>query len=77
MDLSTAARWIMAVGAALLALGGLLWLAARAGVPLGNLPGDLRWQGGGLTCFVPLASAIVLSLLLTLLLNLVIRLFNR
>lgn len=72
-DLNTLARWLLIVGLSLAAAGALLALAARLGLPLGRLPGDLRFQAGGLTCFVPLATSIVLSLLLTILLNLIAR----
>lgn len=77
MDLGSVARWIILTGLGLIVLGGILWLAARSGLPLGRLPGDLRWQSNGLTCFFPLASMILISLVLTLLLNIIVRLFNR
>lgn len=77
MDLDSAARWIILTGAALVVLGGGIWLAARAGLPLGRLPGDFRWESGPVTCFVPVASMVVLSLVLTVLINILLRLFNR
>ena len=54
-------------------VGGLFWVVSRLGLPLGRLPGDFRFQAGGITCFLPLASSILLSLLLTLVLNLIAR----
>lgn len=72
-DLNALARWLLLAGLALTAAGALLLLAARLGWPLGRLPGDLRFQVGGLSCFVPLATSIVLSLLLTIVLNLLAR----
>jgi hypothetical protein len=72
-DLSTFARWLVLIGAGLALLGGLLWLVARLGLPLGRLPGDFKFSAGGVTCFVPLATSILLSLLLTLLLSLIAR----
>jgi hypothetical protein len=57
---------ILAVaGATLLLFPRLRWL--------GRLPGDLRLSRDGISIFVPLASCLLLSLLLTLLLNLVHR----
>lgn len=76
-DLTTAARWIILLGLSLVALGGVIWLAGRLGLQLGRLPGDIRIESNGFSCFVPLASGLLLSLLLTLLLNLAIRLINR
>lgn len=73
-DLTTLSRWLVLAGLALAGIGGLLWVFSRLGVPLGRLPGDFRFQSGGFTCFIPLASSILLSLLLTLILNLIARL---
>mgnify|MGYP002760665386 CR=1 FL=1 len=43
---------------------------------LGRLPGDFAYEGDGVRIYVPLATMIVLSLVLTLLLNLALRLFR-
>ena len=72
----TIGKLMMVLGAALLLVGGLLWLLSK--VPfLGNLPGDLRIERPGFTCLIPLASSIILSIVLTILLNIVARLLNR
>ncbi len=47
------------------------------GINLVNLPGDIRLQGENLTCLVPIASMILLSILLTVILNLVMRCLNK
>ena len=73
-DLTTLARWLVLAGLVLAGIGGLLLVFNRLGVPLGRLPGDFRFQSDGFTCFIPLASSILLSLLLTLILNLIARL---
>lgn len=72
-DLSTLARWLIVLGLGLAALGGLIWLLGRSGLPIGRLPGDLRFQTGGLTCIVPLATSLLLSVILTIALNVLIR----
>ena len=64
-------RVVAALGAALVVLGGMLWLGGRLG--LGALPGDLRLSGQGWSCFFPITLSILLSLLLTLVLNLILR----
>jgi hypothetical protein len=72
----TIGKLMMVLGVALLLLGGLLWLLSK--VPfLGNLPGDLRIERPGFTCLIPLASSIILSVVLTILLNVIVRLLNR
>lgn len=60
----------MVMGGLLLLSGALLWLAARWNLPLGRLPGDFHWQGKGWSVHFPLVTMLILSLLLTLLLNL-------
>ena len=68
----TMGKLMIVLGAALLLLGGLLWLLSK--VPfLGHLPGDIRIERPGFTCLIPLVSSIILSILLTILLNIVVR----
>jgi len=76
-DATTIGKWIMIAGAVLLALGGLIWLVGRAGLPLGRLPGDIRIERGGFSFYFPLASSIIVSIVLTILLNLAARLLKR
>lgn len=76
-DLSTAGRWIAILGLALTLVGGLIWIAGRADIPLGKIPGDFRFQIGSVSCFLPLASSIILSVLLTIVLNLILRWLNK
>ena len=76
-DVTTIGKWIMIAGAALFALGCLVWLAGRAGFPLGRLPGDIRIERDGFSFYFPLASSIIVSILLTILLNVAARLLKR
>ena len=54
----------------LLILGGLVMvvagLAMTYGLPLGRLPGDFTFKRGGFSIYLPLASCILVSVLLTL-----------
>lgn len=75
-DWTSLGRWIFLAGLALVAIGGFVWLLGRLGLPVGQLPGDFRFQVGNATCFFPLATGLVLSLLLTLALNLLARLLK-
>jgi len=69
-------RWLVIVGLSIASLGGLLWLLGR--VPgLSQFPGTLRLEWPGVTCIFPLLGSIILSILLTLALNLLARLLNR
>lgn len=65
-------KLLVAVGIALALAGAVLWLGPQ--VPwLGRLPGDVRIERPGLRLYVPLASCILVSALLALLLNLLAR----
>ncbi len=77
LDLSAVGKWVMVIGLGLVLLGGLVWLAGRAGLPVGRLPGDIRIERGGLSVYVPCATSIILSIVLTIGLNLVLRLLSR
>ena len=67
----------MILGIALFVTGGLIFLFSRLGINLFQLPGDIRSQSGNITCLVPLVSSILLSIVLTVILNLVIRSLNK
>jgi Protein of unknown function (DUF2905) len=61
-------------GAAITAIGAIVWLAAvRGGVPmrLGRLPGDIAYQGKHGSFYFPVVTCILLSVVLTLILWLV------
>ncbi len=79
MDLQAVGRFLLIIGIVLALLGGLLMLLGR--LPLfssfGSLPGDIRIQGRGFSCFIPIVSLILLSVIITILLNIIIRLINR
>lgn len=59
-------RTLVLIGLAIVVLG----LIVMAGVPLGRLPGDFHVRRGHVSFYFPLASSIVLSILLTLLMAL-------
>lgn len=70
MELSALGRLLMVFGGLLLALGGGLYVAGRLHLSVGPLlPGDIFIKKGSVTLFLPLVTCIVLSLLLTILLN--------
>jgi hypothetical protein len=58
-------------------IGGLVIVFGRWGVPLGHLPGDIRIQGENVTCFIPIVSMIFLSIVLTIVLNVLLRLLRK
>ena len=64
-------------GILLFVVGGLVFIAAKFGVPFGRLPGDIRIEREGFSFYFPLATSILISVGLTILLNLLARFFKR
>ena len=62
-------RMMVFAGAALAAIGALVWLAGRPGgfpLRLGRLPGDIYVRRGSFSFYFPLTTSAVLSIILTL-----------
>ena len=64
---SAAADWSSSVLVGVVIAG--LGLLMMAGVPLGRLPGDMTLRRGAFTFYFPLATSILLSVILTLLMQ--------
>jgi len=62
------ARWLILFGVALVVLG-LAW-PRLSKLGLGRLPGDLRFEREGLGFYFPLATSLIASILIRLLLGL-------
>ena len=71
------ARWLVVGGVVLILIGGGVFLASRLGIPIGKLPGDIRIERGGGLFYFPIVTSCLLSILLTIVLNIIIRFFNR
>ncbi len=61
-------------GIILLLIGGGVYLAAKFGIPLGRLPGDIRIEGKNGSFYFPVVTSILISMILTIILNIIIRL---
>jgi Protein of unknown function (DUF2905) len=64
-------RILVVLGAALVVIGGVVMLVGRAGLPLGRLPGDFVYRGKNTTFYFPLATSILVSVVLSLVLFLI------
>jgi Protein of unknown function (DUF2905) len=71
------ARFLVIGGILLILIGGGVYLAAKFGIPLGRLPGDIHIEGKNGSFYFPVVTSIILSLVLTIILNIIIRLFRR
>jgi len=59
-------RLLLVLGIALVLIGSLILLLGRIGLPLGRLPGDIVYRGKNTTFYFPLATSILLSVVLSL-----------
>jgi hypothetical protein len=71
------ARYLMLGGIILFLIGGGMYLAAKFGIPLGRLPGDIRIEGENGSFYFPLASSILVSVVLTVVVNVIMRWLNK
>jgi hypothetical protein len=67
-------RLLVILGVALVVIGGIVMLLGRAGLPLGRLPGDVLYRGKNTAFYFPLASCILISVVLSIVLFLIGRL---
>lgn len=63
-------RWLMVIGVIFLLLGLLLFLLGKTGLGLPRLPGDIFIKKEGYSFYFPIVSCIVISVLLSVLMNL-------
>jgi hypothetical protein len=59
-------RLLIYAGAALMFLGLIVLAAGKLGLPIGRLPGDVVWRGKNTTFYFPLATCLLLSLVISL-----------
>jgi len=64
-------RVLLVIGVVLVVIGGLAALGVR--LPFGRLPGDIAIEGQRGGIYIPLGTMIVISLVLTLIVNLFLR----
>lgn len=57
---------LLLIGGVIVVIGGLLMVAGRSNLPIGRLPGDIVYRGKHTVFYFPLATSIVLSIILSL-----------
>ena len=64
-------KTLVLIGLLVVAAGVVLLLVGKTNLPLGRLPGDILYRGKNTTFYFPLATSIVVSVVLSLVLYLV------
>ncbi len=67
-------KLLLIIGAMLLVVGLVFMLLGRTNLPIGRLPGDIIYRGKNTTFYFPLATSILLSVVLSVLLYVIGRL---
>jgi formate hydrogenlyase subunit 3/multisubunit Na+/H+ antiporter MnhD subunit len=70
-------RLLMLLGLIIFVVGGLLYLGNRFDIPLGRLPGDIRIERDNFSFYFPITTMILISILLTVGLNLINRFLSK
>ncbi len=58
-------KLLVFLGGLLVVVGGVLMVLGKTNLPIGRLPGDIIYRGKNTTVYFPLATSILLSLVLT------------
>lgn len=66
-------KLLVVIGGVLVLAGVIVTLVSRSGLPLGKLPGDIFYRGKNTTIYFPLATSLLLSVVLSLVLYLISR----
>ena len=61
-------RTLIIVGIAIVIFGAVLYFSGRANWPIGRLPGDITYRKGHFTLYAPLATSLLLSIVLSVIL---------
>jgi len=69
-------KTILVLGLVVALIGAGIMLAARFGLPLGRLPGDVAFRGKHVSVFFPIGTSILISIVLSLIFYLISR-FHR
>ena len=70
-------RWVIMIGVAITVIGIIMLVLEKLGIGLGRLPGDISLGGRNWKVYFPIATCIILSAVLTLILWLVSRLMRK
>jgi hypothetical protein len=58
-------RALIFLGVIIAIVGAVLYFSGRANLPIGRLPGDITYRKGHFTFYAPLATSILLSIILS------------
>lgn len=75
--MSDVGRWLLILGAVIFITGLVFVVGGRLFPWLGRLPGDIRYETENVKVFFPITTMILISVVGTIVLNILIRFFRR
>lgn len=69
-------RWLIFIGLVIALTGAVILMANRLFPWLGNVPGNLSFEGENFKVYIPLGAMILVSVIGTILLNIIVRIFR-
>jgi hypothetical protein len=71
-------KMLVIVGVSIVAIGIILWAVSSLnikGIPFGRLPGDIYIKRDNFVFYAPIVSFLLLSVFLTIIINVIVRIF--
>ncbi len=65
LEMNDLGKMLAILGLILLVVGGALMILGRSNLPIGRLPGDILYRGKNATFYFPLATSILVSVVLS------------
>ena len=77
MKMETLARFVILAGVGLIIIGLLIYGLGKLNIPLGRLPGDIHIEGQNGSFYFPVTTSILVSIILSILVNIISRFWNK
>jgi len=71
------AKILVLIGGAMIIAGGVVYLFSRMNINFNRMPGNFVYSGENLTVYIPCAASILISILLTIIFNVIIRMMHK
>jgi hypothetical protein len=71
------AKFLILIGAAIISIGVLLLIGSKLGLGFGKFPGDIKMKGEKTTVYFPIVTMLIVSFVLTVILNIILWIFRK
>ncbi len=71
------AKYLIVIGSIIVLVGLIIYGLVKIGIPLGQFPGDIQVKKERFSIYFPIVTSIIISIFLTVLINLFIWIFKK